>query len=72
MNMTSDKTKYKILAVDDEKRMVRFIQLNEDSMGLIDRIINDALVQTLLEPDSEPEIPTLEEDDLSIPGFELS
>jgi hypothetical protein len=51
---------------------VRFIQLKEESIGLIDRIINDALVQTLLEPDSEPEIPTLEEDDLSIPGFELS
>jgi len=50
---------------------VRFIQLNEDSMGLIDRIIQDALVQTLLEPDSEPEVPTLGQDDLSIPGFEL-
>jgi hypothetical protein len=49
---------------------VRFIQLNADSMRLIDRIIQDALVQTLLEPESEPEIPTLEEDDLSIPGFE--
>lgn len=50
---------------------VRFIQLNEDSIGLIDRIIQDALVQTLLEPDSEPEVPTLGEEDLSIPGFEL-
>jgi hypothetical protein len=49
---------------------VRFIQLNEDSSGLIDRIIQDALVQTLLEPDYEPEIPTLGEEDLSIPGFE--
>jgi hypothetical protein len=51
---------------------VRFVQLDEESMGLIDRIIQDALVQTLLEPDSEPEVPTLGEDDLSIPGFELS
>jgi hypothetical protein len=50
---------------------VRFVQLNEDSIELIDRIIQDALVQTLLEPDSEPEVPTLGEDDLSIPGFEL-
>jgi hypothetical protein len=49
---------------------VRFTQLSEDSMQLIDRIIQDALVQTLLEPDSEPEIPSLGEEDLSIPGFE--
>jgi hypothetical protein len=49
---------------------VRFTQLNEDSMRLIEKIVQDALVQTLLEPDSEPEIPTLGEDDLSIPGFE--
>jgi hypothetical protein len=49
---------------------VRFTQLSEDSMRLIDRIIQDALVQTLLEPDSEPEIPTLGEQDLSIPDFE--
>ena len=49
---------------------VRFIQLNEESIGLIDRVIQDALLQTLLEPDSEPEIPTLGEEDLSIPGFE--
>jgi hypothetical protein len=49
---------------------VRFTRLSEDSMQLIDRIIQDALVQTLLEPDSEPEIPTLGEEDLSIPDFE--
>jgi hypothetical protein len=49
---------------------VRFTRLSEDSMQLIDRVIQDALVQTLLEPDSEPEIPTLGEEDLSIPGFE--
>jgi len=49
---------------------VRFTELSEDSMQLIERIIQDALVQTLLEPDSEPEIPTLGEEDLSIPGFE--
>jgi hypothetical protein len=39
-------------------------------MRLIERIVQDALVQTLLEPDSEPQIPTLGEEDLSIPGFE--
>jgi len=50
---------------------VRFTRLSEDSIGLIERIVQDALVQTLLEPGSEPEIPTLGEEDLSIPGFEL-
>jgi hypothetical protein len=49
---------------------VRFTELSEDSMLLIDRIIQDALVQTLMEPEGEPEIPTLGEEDLSIPGFE--
>ena len=39
-------------------------------MQLIDRIIQDALLQTLLQPESEPQIPTLDEEDLSIPGFE--
>jgi hypothetical protein len=49
---------------------VRFTDLSEDSMLLIDRIIQDALVQTLMEPEGEPEVPTLGEEDLSIPGFE--
>ncbi|UCF97356.1 MAG: PilZ domain-containing protein [Spirochaetaceae bacterium] len=49
---------------------VRFTMVSEDSMRRIDRIIQDALIQTLLEPDSEPEIPTLDDQDLSIPGFE--
>jgi len=49
---------------------VRFTQLSADSMQLFDRIVQDALVQTLLEPGSEPEIPTLGGEDLSIPGFE--
>ena len=31
--MSNDKTRYKILAVDDEKRMVRFIQLNLEQDG---------------------------------------
>jgi hypothetical protein len=49
---------------------VRFTQLSEESMQLIDRIIQDALVQTLMEPEGEPEVPTLGEEALSIPGFE--
>jgi hypothetical protein len=44
--------------------------MSQDSKALIDRIIQDALVQTLLEPDSEPGIPSLDEEDLSIPDFE--
>jgi hypothetical protein len=49
---------------------VRFTRLSDDSMRLIDGIIQDALVRTLLEPESEAAIPRLDEDDLSIPGFE--
>lgn len=49
---------------------VRFTKMSQDSKALIDRIIQDALVQTLLEPDSEPGIPSLDEEDLSIPDFE--
>ncbi len=49
---------------------VRFTLLSEDSKKLIDRIIQDALLQTLLQPESEPAIPMLGEDDLSISGFE--
>ena len=49
---------------------VRYTLLSEDSMKLIDRIIQDALLQTLLQPESEPAIPTLGEEDLSISGFE--
>jgi hypothetical protein len=49
---------------------VRFSRLSADSMQLIDRIVQDALLQTLLEPESAPQIPTLGEEDLSIPDFE--
>jgi hypothetical protein len=49
---------------------VRFTEMSEESTNLIDRIIQDALMRTLLEPESEPGIPSLDEEDLSIPGFE--
>ncbi|MEE9309199.1 MAG: PilZ domain-containing protein [Spirochaetia bacterium] len=49
---------------------VRLTMLSDDSMNLINRIIQDALLQTLLQPESEPAIPTLGEEDLSISGFE--
>lgn len=49
---------------------VRFTLSGEDSMKLINRIVQDALLQTLLQPGSEPAIPTLGEEDLSISGLE--
>ena len=49
---------------------VRFSTLSDDSAKLIDRIVQDALLQTLLQPENEPAIPTLGEEDLSISGFE--
>ncbi len=49
---------------------VRFTLLSEDSKRLLDRIVQDTLVQTLLEPETEPDIPSLGEEELSISGFE--
>jgi hypothetical protein len=49
---------------------VRFTLLSEDSLSLLDRIVQNALVQALMEPDSDPEVPSLDEEDLLIPGFE--
>jgi hypothetical protein len=49
---------------------VRFVSLSEASRTLINRIVQDALLQKLLEADTEPEIPSLDEDDFSIPGIE--
>ncbi len=49
---------------------VHFTGLNAESMKLLNRIVQDALLQTLLQPEKEPVIPTLGEQDLSISGFE--
>jgi hypothetical protein len=49
---------------------VRFTLLSQDSKRLLDRIVQDTLVQTLLEPETEPDIPSLGEEELSISGFE--
>jgi hypothetical protein len=49
---------------------VRFPSLNEASQRLIDRIVRDALLQRLLGGESEPEVPSLDEEDLTIPGID--
>ncbi len=43
---------------------VRFLSLSERAQVFIDKVVNDALVQVLLDPSSEPAMPTLAEDDL--------
>jgi hypothetical protein len=37
----------------------------------LDRIVRDALVQAILEPESEPELPSLGEEELLPGGFQL-
>jgi hypothetical protein len=49
---------------------VRLVKMSADSMEVIDRIIRDALVQSLLEPEKESQVPSLEEEDFSISDFE--
>lgn len=49
---------------------VRFSSLNEASERLIDRIVRDALLQKLMEGVAEPQIPSLDEEDLAIPGID--
>ena len=49
---------------------VRFTDLGAEAQGLLDRIVRDALVQAILEPESEPELPSLGADDLLPGGFQ--
>lgn len=50
---------------------VRFVELSEASRQVLERIVEDALLRTLLEREPGPaEIPTLGEEELSIGGFE--
>jgi hypothetical protein len=49
---------------------VRLVKMSAESMEVMDRIIRDALVRSLLEPEEESQIPSLEEQDLAIPEFE--
>ena len=50
---------------------VRFVELGVLARGIIDKIVCDALIRSLLEPEEEPEMPTLGGNDLLEAGFEL-
>jgi hypothetical protein len=51
---------------------IRFTGFSDRACRVIDRIIEDALVNTLLEPDAEPAAPTLESGDILTIGEELT
>ncbi len=50
---------------------VRFTDLTPAATSFIDSIVQDALVQSLLDPDSEPAIPSIGEEELLTGTFEL-
>ena len=50
---------------------VEFTKFSEPSRKIINNIIDDALVKVLIDPDSEPEIPSIGNDELLIDRFEL-
>ncbi len=50
---------------------VRFSDLTDASIVVLDRIVNDTLIHTLLEPDSEPAAPTIGEEEPLTASFEL-
>jgi hypothetical protein len=49
---------------------VRFTDLGAEAQARLDRIVRDALVQAILEPESEPELPSLGEEELLPGGFQ--
>ena len=49
---------------------VRFTELGAEAQARLDRIVRDALVQAILEPDCEPELPSLGEEELLPGGFQ--
>lgn len=49
---------------------VRFTGLRGEAQQKLDRIVRDALVQSLLEPESPPEVPSLGGDELLPGGFQ--
>jgi hypothetical protein len=52
---------------------VRFPELSPEASTFIDRIVTDALAQTLLDPDAEATVPTIdEEEDILAVGDEFS
>lgn len=50
---------------------VKFIRFSEPSKKIIDKIIDDALIKIITEPESEPEVPSIGTDMLLIDNFEL-
>lgn len=42
---------------------VRFVSLSEQGAAFIDRIVGDALARVLLDPDAEPEVPSIDEEE---------
>jgi hypothetical protein len=49
---------------------VRFLDLGAEAQARLDRIVRDALVQAILEPESEPELPSLDAEELLPGGFQ--
>lgn len=49
---------------------VRFLELGAEAQARLDRIVRDALVQAILEPESEPELPSLDAEELLPGGFQ--
>jgi hypothetical protein len=42
---------------------VRFQNLSEEAAAFVNRVVNDALITILVDPDAEPDIPTMDEDE---------
>lgn len=54
---------------------VRFNTLSEKGREIVDRVVRDALMEILLDPDSEPDVPTLDPDTMEMslaPEFTLA
>ena len=49
---------------------VRFTDLSDEARSRLERIVRDALVRALLEPESEPQLPSLGDDELLPVGFQ--
>jgi hypothetical protein len=49
---------------------VRFTDLGADAQALLDRLVRDALVRAILEPENEPELPSLGAEELLPGGFQ--
>lgn len=50
---------------------VRFVGLSAEAQAKLDRIVRDALVRSLLEPEAPPEVPSLGGEELLPGGFQI-